>query len=251
MYSRLTRLARGARCPSVLGVVGDARAYLLALAIVLAAPGAIAKQDCRVLDPELQRSYAGECKAGFAEGFAHAYGTAEYHGEFRAGQKHGKGVKTWPNGDRFEGEFVEDRKEGVGKYSWGLGPWQGESYEGAYRNDGRHGYGTYRWATGDVYIGPWENDAVTGPATPMMVARARFEAASREAVARIGQRVCRRMPIGIGDHEWIRGTVTAVSGERVGVRMEERGRHPHVIAGVELRAGEVIWDEPYPWTPCW
>ena len=54
-------------------------------------------QTCRVLDPELQGTYAGPCVNGLAEGEGVARGQAEYRGGFQAGRKHGHGVKTWPN----------------------------------------------------------------------------------------------------------------------------------------------------------
>lgn len=75
---------------------------------------------CKVLDPELQGTYAGGCVNGLADGSGEATGTARYQGAFKAGKKHGKGVKTWPDtGDRYEGDFVEDRKQGAGTYVWG------------------------------------------------------------------------------------------------------------------------------------
>ena len=212
---------------------------------------AAAAQECRVLDPELQGRYYGGCVDGLAEGLGEAEGTARYVGEFKAGQKHGRGVKTWPNGDRYEGEFVADRKEGTGTYVWGRGPWRGERYEGAYRADRRHGFGVYRWPSGDVYAGQWQDDAFAGPATPMMAARLKFEAEARAAVAKEGQKVCREMPVGIGAWDWVRGVVVAANAESVAVRIEDAGRHPHVIANVEARAGEVLWDAPANWTPCY
>jgi hypothetical protein len=45
-------------------------------------------------------------------------------------------VKRWPNGDRYEGGFVDDQKEGRGTYVWGRGAWRGERYEGEYANWG-------------------------------------------------------------------------------------------------------------------
>jgi len=212
---------------------------------------AAAAQQCRVLDPELQSSYSGPCANGLAEGAGEARGTAVYRGEFRAGKKHGQGVKTWPNGDRYEGAFVEDRREGMGKYSWGRGPWAGESYEGPYVNDKRHGEGVYRWPSGDAYKGPFKEDNFAGYATPMMAARTKFEAEAKLAVAKEGQKVCREMPIGLAHGEWIRGVVVGVSGEQVGVRVDEPGTHRHVVAGVELQAGDVVWDTPTAWIPCW
>ena len=56
--------------------------------------------QCRVLDPELQGSYTGGCANGLAEGEGMASGSAQYSGGFQQGKKHGKGAKTWANGDR-------------------------------------------------------------------------------------------------------------------------------------------------------
>jgi hypothetical protein len=207
-------------------------------------------QECKVLDPELQGSYAGSCKDGLAEGSGQAQGTAEYRGEFRAGKKHGKGVKSWPSGDRYEGEFADDRREGRGKYTWGRGPWAGESYEGDYVGDKRHGEGTYRFATGDVYKGPWSEDRIAGYATPMMLARRKFEEEAKKAVAVEGRKVCREMPVGIALSQWIRGTVVGVSGDQVGVRVDDPGTYRHMVAGVELQKDDVVWDAPTEWIPC-
>jgi len=223
--------------------IGSVPIFLFALA-------AHAAPECKVLDPELQGVYSGPCANGLAEGYAIATGSAEYHGEFKAGKKDGQGVKTWPNGDRYEGGFADDRKEGVGKYTWGRGPWQGESYEGAFRDDRREGFGTYRWSTGDVYSGPWKDDVIAGNATPMMLAQRKFKEESVKAVAVVGQKVCRAMPVGIAKHEWVYGVVVQAEEERVAVRIDEPGTFGEAIGGAELKKGEVIWDEPYGWTPC-
>jgi hypothetical protein len=207
-------------------------------------------QECRVLDPELQGAYAGGCAGGLAEGAGYARGSAEYRGGFRAGRKHGHGTKTWPNGDRYEGGFVEDRKEGAGVYLFGRGPWAGERYEGEFLNDRRHGHGVYRWASGDVYAGPWEADRAIGAPTPMMLARAQFEREARAALAP-GQKVCREMPVGIGGREWLRGMVTGVSDDRIAVRIDDAGEHPHVIAHAAIHKGDVVWTTYTEWTPCW
>jgi hypothetical protein len=45
--------------------------------------------------------------------------------------------------------------------------------------------------------------------------------------------------------------VVGVTPEKVAVRVEDAGRQAHVVGGVELRAGEVSWDAPQAWTPCW
>src|SRR6185503_19991914 len=97
---------------------------LLALFAVFIFSSAAQAQSCLVLDPELLRAYSGPCVNGFAEGEGSASGVAEYRGGFQGGRKHGKWVKTWPNGDRYEGEFAADHKEGYCVYQWGQGPWE-------------------------------------------------------------------------------------------------------------------------------
>jgi hypothetical protein len=228
----------------------DLKAKGLAAVVLFIACSAVSAQSCKVFDPELQSSYSGPCLNGLAEGIGRASGKAQYEGGFKAGRKDGHGVKRWPNGDRYEGDFVGGKKEGRGVYVWGRGQWAGERYEGEYRGDKRDGEGTYTWPTGDVYQGPWKEDRIAGYATPMMLAQRKFAEESKKAVAQEGQRVCREMPVGIALSEWIRGVVVGVSGEEVGVRVDEPG-HRQVVAGVELQAGDVVWDKPTAWTPCY
>jgi hypothetical protein len=222
----------------------------LAFLLLLLSCAATAQQ-CRVLDPDLQDAYSGPCVNGLAEGYGIAQGRAEYRGEFKAGRKHGKGVKTWLNGDTYVGDFIEDRREGSGTYTFGRGPWEGERYEGGFLNDRRHGTGTYRYRSGDVYTGPWANDVPTGRPTPMMLARRKFREEVQVAVAKEGQKVCREMTVGIGGRDWIRGVVVAVSPDRVAVRIDDPGKHPHLVGSADARGGEVVWTSPFEWLPCW
>lgn len=211
--------------------------------------------DCRVADPELQGSYTGSCANGLAEGSGLASGTAEYHGGFRAGKKHGVGVKTWSNGDRYEGGFAEDKRQGAGVYIFGRGPWAGERYEGEFSDDKRHGMGAYRWPSGDVYTGTWVEDRPTGPPTQMMQARQVHERELSAALSATGTSVCRQMQVGIAASEWIRGTVvhqerdTAAS--RIAVRIESAGRETHFIDGIALAPGVIVRDSALSWTACW
>ena len=220
------------------------RHWALAAVMALASVAANA-QPCKVLDPELQRTYGGPCVNGLAEGEGVAAGSAEYRGGFKEGRKHGKGVKTWPNGDRYEGGFAADAKDGYGSYVWGRGSWEGERYDGEFAADRREGYGIYWWPSGDVYAGPWQGDRPTGPATEMMRARAIAAAEARAAVAKRGQHVCREMRVGIAGREWVRGVVVDIEGEHVGVRIDDPGRHQ------PLPRGDVVWEAASAWMPCW
>jgi hypothetical protein len=230
------------------------RALALA-ALALAGQGASAQAPlrCAVLDPELQGSYEGGCVDGKAEGLGTAKGSAAYAGEFHQGKKQGHGVKTWPWGDRYDGDFANDSKDGWGRYSWGANTlFAGDSYEGGFANDKRNGYGIYVWASGDSYAGPWKDDAVAGRATPMMIARFRATNASLEALAKPGVKVCHESTLGIGLNAWVEGETVAVdaAARRVSVRITRLGQASLAVAGRPVSEGEVVWDDPLDWIPC-
>ena len=68
---------------------------------------------CRVNDPRISGSYSGECLEGVAHGKGVAKGRDEYVGEFRNGNKHGKGTYTFYAGTSWElhpivGEYSND-----------------------------------------------------------------------------------------------------------------------------------------------
>ncbi len=227
--------------------------FVLALVLCASSLCAQAQSKCLVLDPELQASYSGGCKDGKAEGRGTAKGSAVYEGEFHEGKKHGRGVKSWPWGDRYEGDFAEDAKHGSGLYTWGeRSAFAGDRYEGGFANDKRNGYGVYFWGSGDSYAGPWKDDAVAGRATPMMIARFRATNESLAAMSKPGVRLCHESTVGAGSKEWTEGETQAVNREsqRVSVKVTKLGAGPLVVAGMRVAVGEVVWDDPLNWIPC-
>ena len=82
------------------------------------------------------------------------------------------------------------------------------------------------------------------------VARILTETAARVAVSKPGAKVCRRMPIGISEHDWIRGVVTDVLADQIRVRIEDAGRFPHTLYGNALVPGALVSDTPLNWIPC-
>lgn len=230
------------------------RAVIYLLLLLLSWTHALAAENtaCVVVDPELRGSYSGGCKDGYAEGYGEARGEALYTGEFRSGRKHGKGVKTWPaSGDRYEGFFVDDRKDGTGMYSWGRrSPSAGARYIGGFRADRRSGYGVYEWPNGDRYAGDWENDRPLGVPTSGMIARANAEAERAAAVAIPGAKVCRQMRIGVATQDVVRATVLAREGDSIRVRIDDAGKFEHVIGAREVKRGDVVSDPLNLWLPC-
>jgi hypothetical protein len=233
---------------------GGALRWLVLAGALCALPAfAQAPAKCLVLDPELQNSHVGGCKDGKAEGRGSAEGSAIYAGEFHEGKKHGRGVKSWPWGDRYEGEFADDAKHGTGLYTWGeRSAFAGDRYEGGFANDKRNGYGVYFWASGDSYAGPWKDDSVAGQATPMMIARFRATNESLAAMVKPGLRLCHESTVGAGLKEWAEGETQAVNqGTRqVSVRITKLGPRPLVVAGARVAVGDMVWDDPLNWIPC-
>ena len=72
--------------------------------------------DCKVLAPNLNKEYKGECKKGLAHGQGQAWGDDDtYQGYFKKGYPHGKGTYTWKDGSTYTGEFSKGKMDGEGE----------------------------------------------------------------------------------------------------------------------------------------
>ena len=79
--------------------------------------------------------------------------TGKYTGQLLHGKADGKGI--WicnESKDKYDGEYVNDKKEGQGTYTW----IEGDKYEGKYKNDVRSGKGKLVNISGEIYDGEWE-----------------------------------------------------------------------------------------------
>ena len=56
-----------------------------------------------------------------------------------------KGTFQWPNGDKFEGEFVKDQCHGVGVHTYA----DGKQYQGEWLDNKKHGYGILIYPRGE------------------------------------------------------------------------------------------------------
>ena len=83
-----------------------------------------------------------------------------FEGELKDGKRDGFGIYTWPNGVRFEGSFKNGKRNGKGILTWP----NGDSYEGEYKDDKRSGYGVS--TTSEYkYEGMFENNIFHGYGT--------------------------------------------------------------------------------------
>ena len=88
------------------------------------------------------------------------------------------------------------------------------------------------------------------PAFDAQLARSVNDTATRAAVAKTGAKVCRQMQVGIAERDWVRGVVTSVSGDAIGVRIEDPGRFPQSLSGTLLARGALVQDSSAAWTSC-
>jgi hypothetical protein len=75
-----------------------------------------------------------------------------YEGEWENDAKYGRGLEIFPNGNRYEGCFVNGKPEGMGVFKWA----NGEIYDGQWLNAMKHGSGMWRGPKGESYIGEWK-----------------------------------------------------------------------------------------------
>ncbi len=199
------------------------RIFGLFLAFMLLNPAGLSyATDCRVLDPELALRYEGGCKDGLAEGYGRAWGTAYYEGRFSAGMKHGRaGVKVWPSGDRYEGDYLNDR---------------------------RHGFGIYEWANGDRYEGLWLNDDRQGYSVIEMRQALAVRAAA-EVMKKIPDgMVCQYQTVGLTERATIRARVKSVTPDYkvklIIVSVDE------ALTASSFHVNDIVTDNPLNWVLC-
>ena len=72
---------------------------------------------------------------------------------------------TWTNGDKYIGEYKDNKKYGQGTYIFGLGEWNGDQYIGEFKNDKYHGAGIYIHSDGASYVGMYIDGLLNGLGT--------------------------------------------------------------------------------------
>jgi len=74
------------------------------------------------------------------------------------GKKCGRGQYTYKNGDRYDGDWVDDKCHGHGVYYFA----SGNRYDGDWVDGKRHGHGVFYYANGDRYDGDYVDDKCHG-----------------------------------------------------------------------------------------
>ncbi len=85
----------------------------------------------------------------------------EYVGQLNSrGQKHGNGKMRYDNGNEYDGQWKNNKREGKG-----ITRYASENvYIGMWKGGKRHGFGVFHISkSGDIYRGNWENGIKSGP----------------------------------------------------------------------------------------
>lgn len=83
---------------------------------------------------------------------------ARYEGNYVDGQKSGVGKMVYPNGDVYEGEWVANKMEGQGTYTYKK---TGDIYSGTFQGNKKHGAGDYEFGKDNSRMtGTWENGEI-------------------------------------------------------------------------------------------
>ena len=81
-----------------------------------------------------------------------------YVGDYKNNKKHGQGVYTAANGDSYSGEFKDGTYNGMGTYRFA----NGSIYSGEFKDGRRAGQGVFTRADGSTVLGEWNNDLAQG-----------------------------------------------------------------------------------------
>jgi len=84
--------------------------------------------------------------------------TVNWTGACSDGYADGKGVLTWSNGNRYEGELLVGTINGKGTFYWANGDW----YQGEFKKGRREGMGVQHFACSGSYRGQFHNGVMDG-----------------------------------------------------------------------------------------
>jgi len=75
--------------------------------------------------------------------------------------RNGQGTYTWPDGDKYVGQYVNGVRNGQGTYTWA----NGQKYVGQYRDGKENGQGTMTYPDGRTYVGQYVDGKKNGQGT--------------------------------------------------------------------------------------
>ena len=99
----------------------------------------------------------GDCENGYGT-YEHENGD-KYVGEWKNNKHHGLGTYTWINGNKYVGEWKNGVEDGQGTVTLA----KGGKYVGEHKDGVAHGQGTFTYGDGRIEKGIWKNDRLVEP----------------------------------------------------------------------------------------
>ena len=81
-----------------------------------------------------------------------------YIGEWKDNKKNGKGTYIFVQGGEYIGDWKDDNSNGQGTFTYS----SGEKYTGEWKDGKAFGKGTFSYAGGEKYVGDWKDGALHG-----------------------------------------------------------------------------------------
>lgn len=232
-----------------MSIVRYALTTVFAWLLVAPATAQEVHQQCKVLDPELQLSYEGDCVNGaaFGTGLARGQDGAWYEGQFMAGAKTGQGKKRYPTGDVYTGQWKRDKRHGYGEYEFGEGsPWRGDRYEGYWQDDLRHGTGTYIfYPAEDRFEAHWTKGGTNAVGTTTLARRKWSYEAVKNQLSASETQVCSITTDGASPRKPAQGTIVEILEDRIRVQVKTQ----EVLKASNLTINP-RWDVITDWVRC-
>ena len=127
---------------------------IIAILLFSLASSAYALPNC----PSDQNQRYDNCFGTYIFGQNSDWAGDKYVGEWKDDKYHGYGIYTYTKGDKYVGEYKDDNPNGQGTYTWNTAPNKGDKYVGEYKDGKYHGQGTYTFAEGRKDSGYYLND---------------------------------------------------------------------------------------------
>ncbi len=104
----------------------------------------------------------------------------KYVGEWKDNKRHGKGTFTFANGEKYVGEWKDSKFNGQGTYTYV----SGNKYVGEWKFGEKHGQGTFTFANGDKKVGEWKDDNFIKTAEQIKQERLREAEEEKQRIAK-------------------------------------------------------------------
>ncbi len=104
----------------------------------------------------------------------------------------GRGLIRWTNGDEYEGDLDQGKRQGQGRFSWP----SGQRYEGDWDQDQPHGKGRMRYPNGNLFQGTFVRGEPQGEGLMTYAGGDRYQGTLQRGV-----------PHGAGTYTWTHGQV--------------------------------------------